>query len=423
MPHQEDVYVQRYNKETSSIITFDEEQIEHAPEGTAGPLKALYMLLKSFIGTGVIFLPGSFVNGGLVVSVVLMVVIAIICTYSFHALVQSQRTVGGSYGNVANALYGRWMRYFIDFSLCLSQMGFVSSYFIFISSNIGVAVRALNDGYEPFDSKYYIWVILVIMIPFTWARKLNKLAPLVALAEILIAFGLICVVYFSSRQISEFGLGPGIVMANSNDFALMIGTAVFAFEGIGMVVPVVEAMKEPEKFPRVLNWGMIISTVVFTFIGLIGYLAYGQNTASNVVTNFPAEPLSVAVQILYAVAIISSAPFMLYPAVTITENGLYGANQSGRVSWRYKWMKNCTRSLIPLVCACVSFGVGASNLDKFVSLVGSVACMPLCFIYPGLFHYKTSPGKWTRPLDVVLVVFGCAILVYTLYINVNSWIH
>lgn len=36
-----------------------EEQIEHVPQGTASPGKALFMLLKAFIGTGVIFLPGS----------------------------------------------------------------------------------------------------------------------------------------------------------------------------------------------------------------------------------------------------------------------------------------------------------------------------------------------------------------------------
>ena len=47
--HQEDQY------EHSMV----EEQVEHVPEGTASPSKALFMLLKAFIGTGVIFLPGS----------------------------------------------------------------------------------------------------------------------------------------------------------------------------------------------------------------------------------------------------------------------------------------------------------------------------------------------------------------------------
>lgn len=36
-----------------------EEQLEHVPKGTASFGRIVFMLLKAFIGTGVIFLPGS----------------------------------------------------------------------------------------------------------------------------------------------------------------------------------------------------------------------------------------------------------------------------------------------------------------------------------------------------------------------------
>lgn len=71
VPHQEDgsYYGSRRNSEVlydnekaASSSSIEEEQIEHVPEGTASPGKALFMLLKAFVGTGVIFLPGSYVN-------------------------------------------------------------------------------------------------------------------------------------------------------------------------------------------------------------------------------------------------------------------------------------------------------------------------------------------------------------------------
>lgn len=40
----------------SQSDSISEEQIEHVPEGTASSGKALFMLLKAFVGTGVIFL-------------------------------------------------------------------------------------------------------------------------------------------------------------------------------------------------------------------------------------------------------------------------------------------------------------------------------------------------------------------------------
>lgn len=57
VPHKEDSYYGTNSFDNESCI--GEEQIEHAPEATASPGKALFMLLKAFIGTGVIFLPGS----------------------------------------------------------------------------------------------------------------------------------------------------------------------------------------------------------------------------------------------------------------------------------------------------------------------------------------------------------------------------
>lgn len=63
------------------------------------------------------------------------------------------------------------------------------------------------------------------------------------------------------------------------------------------------------------------------------------------------------------------------------------------------------------------------NLDKFVSFVGSVACMPLCFLFPALFHYKVC-AKTTKQkvLDILLFVFGTAAMIFTLYITIRSWV-
>lgn len=54
-------------------------------------------------------------------------------------------------------------------------------------------------------------------------------------------------------------------------------TAVFAFEGIGLVLPVYESMREPEKFTRVLSGVMVGSMTLFASGGLLAYLAYGSD--------------------------------------------------------------------------------------------------------------------------------------------------
>lgn len=190
----------------------------------------------------------SFASGGLVFSIILMVVIALICLVAFQILISSQQHVlnqhlqknviteheSVDYGYMGQALYGPWLRYIIQAFLCISQMGFVSAYLIFISQNIGLAIDSLSNCTSPIDSKYYIWIVLLMIVPFTWVRCIDRFSIIVVMADVLILFSLICILYFTSSQIASYGPGPNIKTINVNDFALMIGTAVFSYEGIGM---------------------------------------------------------------------------------------------------------------------------------------------------------------------------------------------
>ncbi|KAI9274370.1 transmembrane amino acid transporter protein-domain-containing protein [Phascolomyces articulosus] len=413
--HQEDHASIDFEKSVHEI------QIEHVPEGTASATKALFVLLKAFVGTGVIFLPNSFKNGGLGLSIGLMFILAIICLYAFQLLVWVHAQVGGSYGEMGRRLFGRVCFYFVQFFLVISQMGFVASYLMFISQNINMIAEAFSYCNPPIESKYWIWVAVAFIIPLCWVRKLARLSWAAIIADIFILFGIVCCLYYTGDEIQRNGVGPNIQSINQRDFGLMIGTAVFSFEGIGMVVSVIESMKHPEKFPKVLNIGMVIITVIFVLIGTIGYVAYGENIEASIVSNFRTEPLSITVQLLYSIAMILTSPIMLWPPLTIIERGLFG-NRSGRVAMKWKLGKNLVRSIIPCICAAISFGVGADNLDKFVSLVGIVACMPLCFIFPGLFHFKLTKNIYLRAVDVLLMAWGVGIIVYTLYVNISSWI-
>jgi amino acid permease len=185
-----------------------------------------------------------------------------------------------------------------------------------------------------------------------------------------------------------------------------------------LVIPIVESMQRPERFPFVLTLGMIIVCVIYILIGTISYLAYGDTIQSAVIYNFPADNrVTITVKILYSLAICLTAPLMLFPALKIIENSLFHKFKSGKDSLGIKWSKNIYRIILCIVCAAIAFGIGGDNLDKFVSLVGSIACVPLCFIFPGMFHLKVSKKKLDIILNVALILFGFAVMVFTLVSN------
>ncbi|KAI9276397.1 transmembrane amino acid transporter protein-domain-containing protein [Sporodiniella umbellata] len=267
--------------------------------------KAIFLFLKAFVGSGVLFLPRAFENGGLALSCVLMVFVAGISLFAILQLVKTQQAIGGSYGEMGGILYGKSVQYIVLAFLVLSQLGFMCSYYIFISGNILNIVNVLSKCTANVQQKYYIWIVSVPIMPLVLVRKLAKLSWAAIVADVFILFGLVSCLYFTSYELYNHGIGPDVKVINSIDFALMIGTATFAFEGIGLVLPIAEAMQEPKQFSFVVTVSMTIVCVVYILIGTISYIAYGSRIQAAVVYNFPAESaLTLSVQCLYSVAII-----------------------------------------------------------------------------------------------------------------------
>jgi proton-coupled amino acid transporter len=348
--------------------------------GTGTPTGAALLLLKSFVGTGVLFLPRAFLNGGMLFSNIVLLGVAGLSYLCFVLLVSTRLVVEHSFGDMGFHLYGNWMRNMINTSLVISQIGFSSAYIVFVSENLQAFVLAVSNCRTFIDIKYMIMMQMVIFLPLSLYRNINNIQKLALVADLFILMGLVYLYYYDLFTIVDQGGISDIVNFNAKDWTLFIGTAIFTFEGIGLVIPIQTGMKDPKKFPKVLGGVMIIITVIFISAGALSYAAFGSKTKTVVLLNMPQDNKFVnGVQFIYSLAILLSTPLQIYPAIEITSQQLF--SRTGKYNPYVKWKKNFFRFFMVLVCACLAWA-GAGDLDKFVSLVGSFACIPLVFIYP-----------------------------------------
>ncbi|KIY64419.1 hypothetical protein CYLTODRAFT_380908 [Cylindrobasidium torrendii FP15055 ss-10] len=381
------------------------------PHGTATVTQAVLMLLKAFIGTGVLFLGRGFYNGGILFSSLLFVFIAAVSLYSFILLVRTKFVVSGSFGDIGGTLYGNWMRMLILGSIVVSQIGFCGAYIIFVSENLQAFVQGITHCAQVIGIQYFIIIQAVIFLPLVLIRDLAKLSTTALVADAFILAGLIYIFSSEVTLIAQRGTRP-VELFNPKDFPLFVGTAVFSFEGIGLVIPITDAMREPKKFPKVISWVMLGLTILFGGAGALAYLTFGADIQTVVLVNLDTKkPMVQAVQFLYSLAIMLSVPLQLFPAVRIMENGLFV--RSGKTSTRVKWLKNLFRWCCVGVTAIISW-LGAADLDKFVAFVGCFACVPLCYVYPAMLHYKAvSRTRGEKAKDLAMMVFGMIAAVYT----------
>ena len=300
-------------------------------------------------------------------------------------------------------------------------MGFCCAYYIFVAQNLRDLVMIVSDCAWVLPDWVFLIVQFCIYVPLSWIRKIKHFSATSLIADVFIMAGLGYIFYYDLIQIASYGVAHDIVWINLKSFPLFVGTALFAFEGICLILPIAESMDKPEKFGKVLTLCVVTIGVIFVSIGASGYSSFGNKVGTIVFLNLPkSSTFVVFLQFIYALAIILSFPLCVYPAIRITEQAIFGMS-TGRSSNLVKWQKNLYRGCLVLFLAAVAF-LGSSNLDKFVSLVGCFACIPLSFIYPALFHYHTAKTKWTRIKDIGIVFFGILAMVYTTYVTIEQWL-
>lgn len=353
---------------------------QRAPPGTTTTTGAVMLLLKSFVGTGILFLPRAFLNGGLLFSSMVLLGVSLLSYYAFILLVNTRMKIEGSFGDIGGVLFGKHMRRIILGSIVLSQLGFVSAYIVFVSQNLQAFVLAVSKCKSFIDIKFMVLLQLVIFLPLSLIRDISKLGFTALIADLFILLGLLYIYYYDARTLIGNGGISDVIAFNPATWSMFIGTAIFTYEGIGLIIPIQESMKEPRRFPGVLAGVMVIITLIFLSAGALSYSAYGSATKTVILLNLPQDDKFVnVVQLLYSLAILLSTPLQLFPAIRIMENELF--TRSGKYNPYIKWKKNAFRFFLVFVCAVVAW-LGADDLDKFVSLVGSFACVPLIYVYP-----------------------------------------
>ncbi len=164
---------------------------------------------------------------------------------------------------------------------------------------------------------------------------------------------------------------------------------------------------------------VLVIGVIFVLIGALGYTLLGAEVETVIFLNLPTTPGVLGLQLLYAVAIMLSFPLTVYPVIRITEQGLFG-QRHGKGNERVKWQKNAYRAGLVLLLGATAW-LGSANLDKVVSLVGCLACIPLSFILPPLFHSRVTRSPWVRAKDLALVLLGLLVMAFTSYVTLDQW--
>ena len=182
----------------------------------------------------------------------------------------------------------------------------------------------------PWGLSSTVWVLIITptLILVSWLRKMHLLANVSIMGQAAMIFGLSAAMGYAIANLVDEQ--PDVKAVNLGGFPVFFGMvwftapcavwcfltfvqALYTFEGIGLVMPMRRAMRNPDNYLIVLDTGFVIVALMVLSFGTIGYIGFGDDVSDQITLDLPPGALSVIIKVMLILAIWATYPVQMWP--------------------------------------------------------------------------------------------------------------
>uniref|UniRef100_A0A1B6EEK5 Amino acid transporter transmembrane domain-containing protein n=1 Tax=Clastoptera arizonana TaxID=38151 RepID=A0A1B6EEK5_9HEMI len=396
-------------------------------------------VLKSSLGSGILAMPNAFLNAGLFLGLVLSVIVGFICSHCTYILVKSSQELcrkSGmhhyNYPETTQATFeysmnGRFARYaqkartFNNMCILVVNYGAGVIYIILAAETFKQVLE--NHIHTQFNIRWYVLVLSLPILPVSIIRRMKYMVPFSAMANALILGGLLLVFYYIFKDpLPPIESRP--MFAHFTRVPLAFATILFGMEGVGVVLPIENSMKNPSNF---LGWkGVFSRAMAFVILlslvtGAFGYIKYGDDVKGSISLNLPNTILAEVIKVLVAVAIVCTYGLQIMAAAQVFWMYLESHVSKEYESVAYYGMR------IAMVTGHIIASIIVPQLAPVISLIASVGLSILGLALPALIETITfwedgglGIGRWRLYKNIFLGLLAIFTLVTGTYTSMKD---
>ncbi|CAL5017401.1 unnamed protein product [Urochloa decumbens] len=388
--------------------------------GKTGFLKTCFNGVNALSGIGLLSIPYALSQGGWS-SLSIFLAIAIICCYTGVLL---QRCMDASplvstYPDIGALAFGRRGRLAVAAFMYLELYLVAVDFLILEGDNLHKLFPSVSGfrlgGLRVSAKQGFVLAATLAVLPTTWFSSLGVLAYAAAcgaLASVVLVAAVVWVAVFDGVGFHQRGR-----LVHWAGLPSAVSLYSFCFSGHAVFPMIYNGMKDRKRFPMVLFICFLVSTLSYGFMGVIGYLMYGDALMSQVTLNLPAGKASSKVAI-YTTLVnpLTKYALVIAPIAEAVEAAL-GVGKS-------RLLRVLVRTALVVGTAVVALAV--PFFADVVALTGALLSCTATMLLPCLCYLRVRNKvgyrkRWVETVAcVVIVVVGGAIVVLGTYSSVKQ---
>ncbi|CAI2361779.1 unnamed protein product [Moneuplotes crassus] len=387
--------------------------------GKLSDIQTFFSLIRAYLVIGILVVPNGYFNGGWVFSNLCLLLSLLFTMGCSLLLLKISEKYPGSYSELGYLAFGAPGKFLCDLAIFASQIGFTFPYFVYIWDNVNLI---LVKFFEVSLDKWVICaVIFLIFTPLTWVKRIEWFIRWHIFADFLTIIVLGAIMVFGLIYYREEGFAGDVRPFNQDNYLVFIGTAVYMFEGTGLVLPMKNASQNKNNLPKILCIVLFFVFLLVCVFGTVNYLIYGDEVLSHtklITQVLPDDSYTLLfIKVSFMICLTVTFPVAVYPPNMIIESYIC---KSDNVNDK-PWSRNISRTLLVLGIITIACTF-ESGLDKLLSIVGSLTCTPVAFTLPAMMHLKLiAETTFSKALDMFLILVSLTLLVGITGYNLSNW--
>jgi amino acid permease len=405
------------NPEAPTDISQPDEFDPASPENVTikriGRTATFFNLINTLIGAGIVSVPSTFTATGVGPTVLLLVLSCFLCCVAGIIILGLQKDLNcNGINEIAFRVLGKWGMNVVSVCLIIFCFSCTISYLIIGGNQLKSWISLANVDMNGTWKWALIVIIYLCVLPgaMTFPRHLSCLSHMAIPSVLGCVLFVIALIIKGCQLLPKSGYPPKSVSGINLDMGLFTAFGVHALTfNLQIVMGPIIAPYNPsvQKRSRVLGYTFLAAFFIIAIPGLIGYLLFGSETKSDILTSFDDDDvLIIFVRIGLFISVSAS-----YPAIVLSIVG-----SIGQMIWNESIPETMlTRHrliLIPIVnIVNVVLAVFLPNIKPILGVGGSLGGCLVGFALPSLCRLITREGPLMTVKNIghiIMFIFGIA---------------